>query len=196
MQDNSLHRKHFYTQKLYTQTLLHTDPFTHRHFYTQSFYPQKLLHTEAFTHIRFHTEAFTHRHFYTDTLTHNPFTRRSFYTQKLLQTYAFTQMLLHTDTFTHRHFYNHPPLKMYFRGGRGQVKKNTFTVLQEFDSPGPPLNTLFDRWVYVKCRIHGSGYPTPSQDLLFWGGGLIHFTGLVFPGSPGMFNFFLGNTLL
>ena len=28
----------------------------------------------------------------------------------------------------------------------------------------------------------------PPQDLLFWGGGLIHFTGLVFPGSPGMFN--------
>ena len=26
----------------------------------------------------------------------------------------------------------------------------------------------------------------PPQDLLFWGGGLIHFTGLVFPGSPGM----------
>ena len=32
----------------------------------------------------------------------------------------------------------------------------------------------------------------PPQDLLFWGGGLIHFTGLVFPGSPGMLNFFLG----
>ena len=25
----------------------------------------------------------------------------------------------------------------------------------------------------------------PPQDLLFWGGGLIHFTGLVFPGPPG-----------
>ena len=36
----------------------------------------------------------------------------------------------------------------------------------------------------------------PPQDLLFWGGGLIHFTGLVFPGSPGMFIFFLGNTIL
>ena len=69
-------------------------------------------------------------------------------------------------------------------------KKNTFTVLQEFDSPGPPLNTLFDRWVYVKCRIHGSGYPTPPRIFYFGGGGLIHFTGLVFPGSPGMLNFF------
>ena len=38
---------------------------------------------------------------------------------------------------------------MYFRGERSG-KKNTFTVLQEFDSPGPPLNTLFDRWAYVK----------------------------------------------
>ena len=84
MQDNSLHRKHFYTQ-----TLLHTKAFTHRsfytqkllhrRFYTQSFYPQKLLHTEAFTY-------------------------RSFYIQKLLHTDAFTQILLHTDTFTHRHF--------------------------------------------------------------------------------------------
>ena len=36
VQDNSLHRKHFYTQKL-----LHTDAFTHKSFYTQ-----KLLHTE------------------------------------------------------------------------------------------------------------------------------------------------------
>ena len=30
----------------------------------------------------------------------------------------------------------------------------------------------------------------PPQNLLFWGGGLIHFTGLVFPGSPGMSIFF------
>ena len=32
----------------------------------------------------------------------------------------------------------------------------------------------------------------PPQDLLFWGGCLIHFTGLVFPGSPGMSIFFWG----
>ena len=33
VQDNSLHRKHFYTQKL-----LHTDAFTHKSFYTQKLY--------------------------------------------------------------------------------------------------------------------------------------------------------------
>ena len=32
----------------------------------------------------------------------------------------------------------------------------------------------------------------PPQDLLFWGGCLIHFTGLAFPGSPGMSIFFWG----
>ena len=56
VQDNSLHRKHFYTQKL-----LHTDAFTHKSFYTQ-----KLLHTEAFTHRHFYTQTLLHtRHFYT-----------------------------------------------------------------------------------------------------------------------------------
>ena len=87
-------------------------------------------------------------------------------------------------------FYNHPPLKIYFRGGRGQVKKYIYRSPRIW-FPRTPLNTLFDRWVYVKCRIHGSGYPTPPGSFIL-GGGLIHFTGLVFPGSPGMFNFFLG----
>ena len=78
---------------------------------------------------------------------------------------------------------------MYFRGERSG-KKNTFTVLQEVGSPGPPLNTLFDRWVYVKCRIHGSGYPTP-QDLSFWG--VINtFYRFGFSRSPGNVNFFWG----
>ena len=55
METRFLH-KHFYTQ-----TLLHTDAFTHRRFlHTGSFthrdfYTQTLLHTEAFTHKRFHT---------------------------------------------------------------------------------------------------------------------------------------------
>ena len=128
MQDNSLHRKHFYTQ-----TLLHTKAFTHRSFYTQkllhrgyytqSFYPQKLLHTDAFTHRCFytdaftrtllHTDTFTHRHFYTQTFLHTgaAFTHKRFDTQKLLHIDAFThrhfytQTLLHTNTFTHKHFY-------------------------------------------------------------------------------------------
>ena len=77
VKDNiGLHRKHFYTQ-----TLLHTEAFTHRPFYNllhaeafthRSFYTQTLLHTEAFTHRPvynlLHAEAFTHRRFYTQTL--------------------------------------------------------------------------------------------------------------------------------
>ena len=74
--------------------------FLHRLFYTQT-----LLHTDAFTHRRFlHAGAFTHRSFYTQTLLHtDPFTHRRFYTQTLLHTDAFyTQTLLHTETFTQR----------------------------------------------------------------------------------------------
>ena len=73
-----------------SQTLLHTDAFTHKSLYTQ-----KLLHTEAFTQTLLHTKL----------LPTEAFTYRSFYIQKLLHTDAFTQILLHTDTFTHRHFY-------------------------------------------------------------------------------------------
>ena len=76
----------------YTQTLSHTDTFTHRRFYTQTllhtdtFTPllntQKLLHTDAFTHRDFYTQKFTHKQFYTQTLLHrDAFTHRSFYTQ-------------------------------------------------------------------------------------------------------------------
>ena len=69
------------TRRFYTETLLHTEAFTHRRFYTE-----KLL----------HTEAFTHRGFYIQTLLHtDSFTHRRFY----------TQTHLHTDHFTHRHFY-------------------------------------------------------------------------------------------
>ena len=75
VQDNSLHRKHFYTQKL-----LHI----------ASFYTDNLLHREALQ-----TGAFTHRHFHTQTLLHTRhFTHRHFY----------TQALLHTDSFTRRRF--------------------------------------------------------------------------------------------
>ena len=133
----SLHRKHFYTQKLlhtdafthesfYTQKLLHTEAFTHKSFHTQKLlqtdtfthrpfythrrlYTQKLLHTEAFTHRRFYTDAFTHRHFYTQTLLH-----KHFYTQTLLHADAFThrrfytQTLLHTNSFYKQIFHSHP----------------------------------------------------------------------------------------
>ena len=64
----------------YTQTILHTDTFTHRSFYTQKLLP---------------TEAFTHRGFYTQTPLHtDAFTHRR----------PYIQTLLHTDGFTHRRF--------------------------------------------------------------------------------------------
>ena len=81
------------------QTLLHTDPFTHRPFY----YTQTLVHTNDFPyrHVDAKTllrnNAFTHRPFHTQTLLHtDTFTQKRFYTQKLLHTEAFyTQTLLH-----------------------------------------------------------------------------------------------------
>ena len=48
--------------RFHTQTLLHTDAFTHRRFYTQT-----LLHADAFY---TRTHAFTHKRFYTQTLLH------------------------------------------------------------------------------------------------------------------------------
>ena len=102
-----------HTNTCFTQTLLHTIAFTHKHFYTQT-----LLHTDGFTHKHlFHTDAFTHNRFYTQTLLHtDAFTHGRFYTQTLLHTNAFThrrfytQTLLHTEPFTHRHFYTQTPL--------------------------------------------------------------------------------------
>ena len=65
----SFSRTELFTDRRFcTQTLLHTDAFTHRHFYTHT---QTVLHTETFTHRRFytqkllHTDVFTHRRFYT-----------------------------------------------------------------------------------------------------------------------------------
>ena len=126
----SIQPLHVSIADFYTQTLLHTDAFTHRHFYTQTplhtdafthrhFYTQTILHTDTFTHRPafkhrqlLHTEAFTHRSFYTQKLLHtDTFTHRRFYTQTLLHTDSFThrrfytQTILHTDAFTHRHFY-------------------------------------------------------------------------------------------
>ena len=112
-----LHTDAFTHRRFYTQTPLHTDAFTHRHFYTQT-----ILHTDTFTHRSFytqkllHTEAFTHRGFYTQTPLHtDAFTHRRFYIQTLLHTDTFThafthrhfytQKLSHTDAFTHRSFY-------------------------------------------------------------------------------------------
>ena len=63
--------KFFRHRTFYTQTLLHTEAFTHKHFYTQTLFTQTPLHTEAFTHRRLYTRTlFTHRRFYTQTLSH------------------------------------------------------------------------------------------------------------------------------
>ena len=81
IQNNSLHRTHFYTQTLLHTKLLSTEAFTNK-----SFYIQKFLHIKAFIHRHFYTNTFTHRSLYTQTLLHtDPFTHRScFYTQELL----------------------------------------------------------------------------------------------------------------
>ena len=50
------------TRSFYTETLLHTESFTHKHFYTQT-----LSHRDVF-HAHTHTDAFPHRDFYTKTL--------------------------------------------------------------------------------------------------------------------------------
>ena len=99
---------------LCTQTLLHTDAFTHRHFYTQP-----LLHTDTFTQKLFYTQApFTQKLLYTQTLLHtDALIHGHFYTLPLLRTDAFTQKLfytpnsiLHKNSFTHRRFYTQTPL--------------------------------------------------------------------------------------
>ena len=90
------------TRSFYTETLLHTEAFTHKHFCTQT-----LSHRDVF-------HAHTQRRISTQTLLHtNTLTHRRFYTQTLLHTYAFTcrcfftdaHTLSHTNAFTHRRFY-------------------------------------------------------------------------------------------
>ena len=96
---------------------IETDIFTYKHFCTQT-----LCHTNTFTHNRFYTQAlliaFTHKHFYKNPSTHNPpshtntFTHRLFYTQRHACTHKpstherfYTPTLLHTNPFAHRRFY-------------------------------------------------------------------------------------------
>ena len=112
VQDNSLHRKHFYTQKFlhteafthksfHTQKLLQTDTFTHRPFYAQTLVTRKSFYsTDSFL----HTDAFTQTLLHTKLLPTEAFTYRRFYTHTLLHRCFYTQTLSHTDTFTHRHF--------------------------------------------------------------------------------------------
>ena len=77
MPKKEMPHKHFYT------VLLHTNTFTRKRFYTQT-----LLHTNPFTHNPFlHTIAFTHKNVYTQTLVHRNTSRhKRFYTPTLLNT--------------------------------------------------------------------------------------------------------------
>ena len=82
------------TRRFYTETLLHTEAFTHRHFYTQTLSHRDVFHA--------HTDVFSHAHFYTQTLLHTHIVlHRDAFTHKGL----YAQKPLHADTFTDRHFY-------------------------------------------------------------------------------------------
>ena len=114
------------TRRFYTETLLHTESFTHKHFYTQTLSHRDVFHAHTQTH--FHTETFTRKHFntqtllYTDSFTHirfymqMPFYRR---THTFTHKRFYTQTLFHTDPFTHRRFYTQTLLHTYaFTHGR------------------------------------------------------------------------------
>ena len=83
--------------------LLHRNPSTHTHHFTQRrFNTQTLLHTDTFTHKSFYKQTLLHR----CTSTHRkPFTHRCFYTQRLLHTEDCTHRSFYTEAFTHRHLY-------------------------------------------------------------------------------------------
>ena len=149
------------TRSFYTETLLHTESFTHKHFYTQTLShrdvfhahthrrisTQRLLHENTLTHKRFytllHTYAFTCRCFFTDahTLSHtNAFTHRRFCTQ--------TQTLFHTDPFTHRRFYTQTLLHTYaFTHGRFYTQ----TLLH--------TGAFTHRRFYTQTLLHTDAFP-------------------------------------
>ena len=127
-------------RSLYTQKLLHTEPFTHRTLYTQN-----PLHTDAFTHRHFYTQRllhtsisrrFTHRRSYTEAFTHRCFTHRSFYAQKLL----------HTDAFTHRRFHGWVPT-LHLPNQLTSFETNYITISRQLQSNLVPCMTLSR-----KCR--------------------------------------------
>ena len=151
------------TRRFYTETLLHTESFTHKHFYTQTLShrdvfharthrrisTQRLLHENTLTHRRFytqtllHTYAFTCRCLFTDahTLSHtNAFTHRRFCTQ--------TQTLFHTDPFTHRRFYTQTLLHTYaFTHGRFYTQ----TLLH--------TGAFTHRRFYTQTLLHTDAFP-------------------------------------
>ena len=133
-QTNTFTHKHLTHKPVHTQTLFHTEAFTHRHFYIDTHTPfctQTLLHTDLLAHRQ---TLFTHKPFYTQTLWHRnllphrscdprtpfiftqkqPFTLKHFCTQKLLHTHTpnthtpiYTRTFLHTDPPAHRHKLSH-----------------------------------------------------------------------------------------
>ena len=134
------------TRRFYTETLLHTESFTHKSFYTQT-----VLHTDASTRRRFyaqmrfthahalsHTNAFTHRRVHTQTLLHtDAFTHRRFYTQTLLHADAF---YTRRHAFTHKRFYTQTPLHT-----------DTFTQTKA-------SNAIFPQFLTSKVHFVQKGY--------------------------------------
>ena len=113
----------------FTQTLLHTDAFTHRSFSTEKPFLKKPYHMKPLHRAALHTDAFSQRSFYTQELkradaqafthwsfcTHTPYTKRlldtetftafsqeSFYTEAFAQRCLYKQKLLHTEAFNER----------------------------------------------------------------------------------------------
>ena len=110
----------------YTQTLLHTNTFTHR----------TLLHIDAFTRKSFYTQTLLHtEHFDTQTLLHTnvfytqgAFTHNHFYIQTLLDTDAFTHRPAHVYAVTVKSLLSCPPQQ--FDGGVKFVPCIWWTCIQ------------------------------------------------------------------
>ena len=162
------------TRRFYTETLLHTESFTHKHFYTQTLSHRDVFHAHTQTH--FHTETFTRKHFntqtllYTDSFTHirfymqmpfyrrtHTFTHKRFYTQTLLHTDTdafphrpfYTQTLLHTNTFTHIRFYT-----------RTLLHANTFTYRLFYTQTLSHSDTFTHRRFSTQTLLHTDAFTT------------------------------------
>ena len=155
-----LHRC-FYTQTLYTQTLLHTQTlYTRRSFYTHT-HARALLHTNIFTH-----NLFTHKRFYTQTLWYTDhFTHKHFkrFTHRPFR----TQRLLHTNALTHRPFYTQTLLT------QTRLHTNSFNYTQALVHANPLTGptklakkkqfwTLEPRFVQEGCRRTNQTRKKPS----------------------------------
>ena len=160
------------TRRFYTETLLHTESFTHKHFCTQTLSHRDVFHAHTQTH--FHTETFTRKHFnaqtllYTDSFTHirfymqmpfyrrtHTFTHKRFYTQTLLHTDTdafphrpfYTQTLLHTNTFTHIRFYT-----------RTFLHANTFTYRRFYTQTLLHSDTFTHRRFSTQTLLHTDAF--------------------------------------